>query len=290
MGEYVLTEAEKRAGCVLVDLGAETTTVSVYYRDKLRNIAVIPLGNNNITKDLESLQMDEVEAEAMKLKYGSAYTEIQDIDPNMVWSIDGSRSVSSRKFIEVVEARMLEIIENVRNLIPSEYMDKLLGGIVLTGGGSNMRNIDKAFRKAINIEKVRIAKSVNININVKDSKPALANNGTMNTILSLLAKGDMNCAGNAFNDSLFDEEQLAAATQTAATAAQIAAEKAKAEEEERLRKEKEAEEEERKRKEKEAEEERQAAEKKEKSVMHRIFGSLKQFGRSLVEPEPGSND
>lgn len=288
MGEYVLTEAEKRAGCVLVDLGAETTTVSVYYRDKLRNIAVIPLGNNNITKDLESLQMDEVEAEAMKLKYGSAYTEIQDIDPNMVWSIDGSRSVSSRKFIEVVEARMLEIIENVRNLIPSEYMDKLLGGIVLTGGGSNMRNIDKAFRKAINIEKVRIAKSVNIN--VKDSKPALANNGTMNTILSLLAKGDMNCAGNAFNDSLFDEEQLAATTQTAATAAQIAAEKAKAEEEERLRKEKEAEEEERKRKEKEAEEERQAAEKKEKSVMHRIFGSLKQFGRSLVEPEPGSND
>ena len=101
----------------------------------------------------------------------------------------------------------------------------------------------------------------------------------MNTILSLLAKGDMNCAGNAFNDSLFDEEQLAATTQTAATAAQIAAEKAKAEEEERLRKEKEAE-----------EEERLAAEKKEKSVMHRIFGSLKQFGRSLVEPEPGSND
>ena len=100
----------------------------------------------------------------------------------------------------------------------------------------------------------------------------------------------MNCAGNAFNDSLFDEEQLAATTHTAATAAQIAAEKAKAEEEERLRKEKEAEEEERKRKEKEAEEERLAAEKKEKSVMHRIFGSLKQFGRSLVEPEPGSND
>ena len=52
----------------------------------------------------------------------------------------------------------------------------------------------------------------------------------------------------------------------------------------------EAAEEERKRKEKEAEEERLAAEKKEKSVMHRIFGSLKQFGRSLVEPEPGSND
>ena len=55
MADKVLTEAEKRAGCVLVDLGAETTTVSVYYRDRLRNIAVIPLGGDNITKDIESL-------------------------------------------------------------------------------------------------------------------------------------------------------------------------------------------------------------------------------------------
>ena len=112
----------------------------------------------------------------------------------------------------------------------------------------------------------------------------------MNTILSLMAKGDMNCAGNAFNNSLFNDEQLAQAPQAATTAAQIAAEQEKAAEEERIRKEKEAAEEERKRKEKEAEEERLAAEKKEKSVMHRIFGSLKQFGRSLVEPEPDSND
>ena len=290
MGECILTEAEKRAGCVLVDLGAETTTVSVYYRDKLRNIAVIPLGNNNITKDLESLQMDEIEAETMKRKYGSAYTEVQDIDPNMTWPIDNSRSVSTRKFIEVVEARMLEIIENVRNLIPAEYMDKLLGGIVLTGGGSNMRNIEKAFRKAINIEKVRVAKFVNININTKDSKPTLATNGTMNTILSLLAKGDMNCAGHAFNDSLFNEEQLAATSQTAtATTAQPTAEQIKAAEEERIAAEKKAEEE-RLAAEAKAEEERKTAEKKEKSIMQRFFGSLKQFGRSLVEPEPGSND
>ena len=234
--------------------------------------------------------MDEVEAETMKRKYGSAYTEVQDIDPNMTWPIDNSRSVSTRKFIEVVEARMLEIIENVRNLIPAEYMDKLLGGIVLTGGGSNMRNIEKAFRKAINIEKVRVAKFVNININTKDSKPTLATNGTMNTILSLLAKGDMNCAGHAFNDSLFNEEQLAATSQTAtATTAQPTAEQIKAAEEERIAAEKKAEEE-RLAAEAKAEEERKAAEKKEKSIMQRFFGSLKQFGRSLVEPEPGSND
>ena len=132
MADSVLTEAEKRAGCVLVDLGAETTTVSVYYRDKLRNIAVLPLGSSNITKDLESLQMDETNAEAMKLKYSSAMTNEEDIDVNATLPIGDGRTVSSRLFIEVVEARILEIVENVKYLIPNELTDKLFGGIVLT--------------------------------------------------------------------------------------------------------------------------------------------------------------
>ena len=72
MADAVLTETEKRSGCMLVDLGADTTTVSVYYRDILRHIAVIPLGSGNVTKDIESLQMDEAEAEKMKLKHDHA--------------------------------------------------------------------------------------------------------------------------------------------------------------------------------------------------------------------------
>src|SRR3712207_7912105 len=59
MADSVLTEAEKRAGCVLVDLGSGTTTVSVYYKNILRHLAVIPLGGDNITKDIASFQMEE---------------------------------------------------------------------------------------------------------------------------------------------------------------------------------------------------------------------------------------
>lgn len=58
LADSVLTESEKRSGCMLVDLGAETTTVSVYYKNILRHIAVIPLGSNNITKDIASLQIE----------------------------------------------------------------------------------------------------------------------------------------------------------------------------------------------------------------------------------------
>ena len=57
----MIAEAEKRGGCVLVDLGADTTTVSVYYKNILRHLAVIPIGGNNITKDIASLQIEEAE-------------------------------------------------------------------------------------------------------------------------------------------------------------------------------------------------------------------------------------
>lgn len=290
MADSVLTEAEKRAGCVLVDLGAETTTVSVYYRDKLRHIAVLPLGGSNVTKDLESLQIDEINAEAMKLKHASALTNEKDIDAEATLPIGDGRTILSRKFIQVVEARMLEIVENVKYLVPHEFADKLLGGIVLTGGGSNMKNVEKLFHEVFGAEKVRIAKSTTLNINKKDSDVILSEDGTTNTILGLLAKGDMNCAGRAISDTLFDDEEngehttitldptattgtpvagqtaatgpatVATATQTATTVTTAAVD------------------------EKEEEDEKEPEAQKDTKIS-RWFGSLKKFGRSLVEPD-----
>ena len=121
LADSVLTETEKRSGCALVDIGADTTTVSVYNKNILRHLAVIPLGSHNITKDIASLQIEESEAEKMKLKYGCAYTDNNEIDNNLKLPIDGDRDVDSRKFIEIVEGRLEEIIENVWNQIPSDY-------------------------------------------------------------------------------------------------------------------------------------------------------------------------
>lgn len=195
LADSVLTEAEKRSGCALVDIGADTTTVSVYSKNILRHLAVIPLGGSNITKDIASLQMEECDAEMMKLKYGCAYTDNSEIDNTLMLSIDAERQVESRKFIEIVEGRLEEIVENVWFQIPSEYTDKLLGGIIITGGCSNMKNIDKAFINHTNIEKIRIAKFVTHTI-TSNNNDINVRNGMMNTVLGLLAKGDMNCAGN----------------------------------------------------------------------------------------------
>ena len=293
MADCVLTEAEKRAGCVLVDLGAETTTVAVYYRDKLRSIAVLPLGSSNITKDLESLQMDEANAEAMKLKYASAITNEEDIDLNATLPIGDGRTVSSRLFIEVVEARMLEIVENVKYLIPSELTDKLLGGIVLTGGGCNMKNIEKLFREVFGMEKVdkvRIAKATTLNINKKDSDVVLAEDGTTNTILGLLAQGDMNCAGRAISETLFGEEEennglntvvldpngvngQAVVGQTvditAGGQSNVAGQPTQTTTTTGVQQ----------------KEEEKEPERPKETKISRFFGSLKKFGRSLVEPD-----
>ncbi len=192
LADAVLTPVEKRSGCVLVDLGADTTTVMVYYKNIVRHIAVIPLGGNNITKDICSLQVEEEDAEKMKLQYASAYTPSEDIDKTLRYDVDNERKVDSTRFIDIVEARMQEIIANVWNQIPVEFSDKILGGIVLTGGGSNMKNIDVAFRKYTNIEKVRVAQFVTYTIS-STNQQINAHDGTMNTLLGLLAKGDQNC-------------------------------------------------------------------------------------------------
>ena len=214
LADSILTDAEKRGGCVLVDLGADTTTVSVYHRNILRKLTVIPLGSRNITKDIASLQMEEEDAEKMKLKYASAYTDANDIDPTFTYPIDKERSIDMPKFVDIVEARVREIIENVRSQVPDEFADKLLGGIILTGGGSNMRNTERAFRLYTHIEKIRTAKFVNETI--KSSSPIVnAKDGRLCTVLAILAEGDQNCAGNDITGDLFEHPQPKPAAQPA---------------------------------------------------------------------------
>lgn len=293
LADSVLTDAERRGGCILVDLGADTTTVSVFYKNILRHLAVIPLGGNNITKDIASLQMEDSTAEEMKLKYGSAFTDTNDIDPTKAYPIDGERSVEMRKFIDIVEARTEEIIENVWCQVPSEYYDKLLGGIILTGGASNLKNIERAFRNHTHIDKIRIAKFVSQTINA-NSPTIKAKDGTMCTVLGLLAKGDMNCAGDPITGELFTQEKKPTLTAdlhkeprplsetTGKGIVQTEAEKAAEEAAKRAA----AEKAQREAEEKAAEEERLREEKRKNSKMHKLGNGLKDFFKKIIsEPD-----
>ena len=294
LADSVLTEAERRSGCALVDIGADTTTVSVYSKNILRHLAVIPLGSNNITKDIATLQMEESDAESMKLKYASAYTDNNDIDNDLKYSIDTERQIESRKFIEIVEGRLEEIIENVWYQIPSEYYDKLLGGIILTGGGSNMKNIEKAFTNHTHVEKVRIAKTVTqtIQSNNEDIK---ARNGMMNTVLGLLAKGDINCAGEGLdpNGDLFstrkekehtpiDQRPIRQPGEIPPGVILTQTEKKAAEEEKRRQQE---EEDRLKREEELRQQEEEERVRRENSTWSKLKKGILKFGKSMIEEE-----
>ncbi len=294
LADSVLTENEKRGGCVLVDMGYDTTTVSVYYKSILRHLVVIPLGGNSITRDIASLQMDEAEAEAMKLKYASAFTDASEIDDTLKYSIDATRTVESCEFIKLVEARVIEIVENVWAQVPTEYAHNLLGGIILTGGAMNLPKIEEVFRDVTKLEKIRKANFVTETINSSISE-IMSHKGDLNTVLGILAKGDLNCAGTVYNPSttnLFTSiEQTVVGTPIQQSAAPqnrqgegkvpTPEEKRKAEEERRRREEEE-------RRQREEEEERLRLEKEEKS-QNSFFGKLsrkfKDFTGKMLETD-----
>ena len=157
LADVMLTEPEKRSGCVFVDMGAETTSVAVYKNNLLRHLAVIPLGGANINRDIMSLQIEDEEAEELKLKYGSAISPSDDETHKPIVLRDG-RSIAYEEFSGLVEARVEEIILNVMNQISLSKFDnsQLVGGLIITGGASHMKNIDKAFVRDTKFEKIRL--------------------------------------------------------------------------------------------------------------------------------------
>ena len=191
LADAVLTSGEKRSGCVLVDFGADTTTVSVYKNNILRHLAVIPLGGNNITRDICSQQIEEEDAEALKIKFAQAYSKPKENeDENKTYNLEGRCSINAILLEDIVEARVNEILDNVAHQIAlSGYDNKLLAGAVITGGGINLRNMEEAFIKRTKMEKLRVAKDTHISLKGLEVKK----DGSNNTLIALLAAGKENC-------------------------------------------------------------------------------------------------
>lgn len=148
--EAVLSEEEKEAGVVLVDIGGGTTDVAIFQDGIIRHTAVIPFGGNVITEDIkEGCTIMKRHAEKLKLKFGSALAS--ECQENEVVCIPGLRGrdpkeISIRNLASVIQARMEEIIEHVYfEIRNSGFEKKLIGGIVVTGGGAQLKHITQLF-------------------------------------------------------------------------------------------------------------------------------------------------
>lgn len=149
--DAVLTDDEREAGVVLVDIGGGTTDVAVYYDNIIRHTAVIPFGGNVITKDIkEGCQILQRHAEALKIQYGSALGDIAPDDK--VVSIPGiagrePKEISFKNLAYIIQSRMEEIIDAVNFEIQnSGYADKLAAGVVITGGGSMLKHLPQLMK------------------------------------------------------------------------------------------------------------------------------------------------
>ena len=148
--EAVLSEEEKEAGVVLVDIGGGTTDIAIFQDGIIRHTAVIPFGGNVITEDIRhGCTIMKKQAEKLKMKFGSAL--VSENQANEIVCIPGIRGrepkeISIRNLSNIIQARMEEIIDHVYYEIKSSgYEKKLIGGIVVTGGGSQLRHIAQLF-------------------------------------------------------------------------------------------------------------------------------------------------
>ncbi|NMC42056.1 MAG: cell division protein FtsA [Bacteroidales bacterium] len=141
-----LTDDEKEAGVVLVDIGGGTTDIAVYYDNIIRHTAVIPFGGNVITNDIkEGCAILHRHAEQLKIQYGSALGELAPDDK--VVSIPGisgrdPKEISFRSLAYIIQSRMEEIIDAINFEIQnSGVADKLAAGMVVTGGGAMLKDL-----------------------------------------------------------------------------------------------------------------------------------------------------
>ena len=282
--DAVLTDDDRQQGCVLVDYGADTTTVSVYKNGLLRFLRVIPLGSALITRDLSAILKIEMEqAEQLKCTYGLC--NLIGSQDNRETIVINDRKLSLNEIGEIIEARNEEIIRNVINQIKaSGYSEVLYAGMVLTGGGSQLRQLDHVLKDMMpSMRQPRIATEPACGV-VWNEIRWKRGDGSQLALLSVMAKGDENCCVLKPMDEI---DKMAPEDQDKVVQQSLFTEEGESAQEERDRKEQEerrqAEETAVQNEENKKDEEKARSAKKKPSVFKRWYDSFMNMGENFFD-------
>ncbi len=176
--DILLSEDDRRAGCAFVNIGSETTTISVYSNGFLRQLSVLPLGSENITKDLCYENISHQEAEQLKIFKGYA-------------SSSSDNSAIPTEIVDlIIAARTTEILQNVKYQL--EHSKEMIGSVVFTGGGAKLKNIEKLIEENLPGYKMRIITDFSANYQSEESLYLMK--GAITPVLyGLLKMGGENC-------------------------------------------------------------------------------------------------
>ncbi len=156
LSTVLLEEEEREDGVALISMGAGTTSLSIYKNGKLQNFAVVPLGGFNITRDIASLDISLRNAEKLKTRIGVAAEEyLENLINVALPTIDNPAGkklkISSRFLAQIIEARLSETMNPVFDQL-NKFPDPLNSGIVITGGASELKHLDKYIRDMTGFE------------------------------------------------------------------------------------------------------------------------------------------
>jgi len=195
--EAVLTDAEKENGTVLVDIGGGTTDVAAFSEGSICHSWVLSVGGSQVTKDLAvGLNISLEEAEDLKKEQGYALSK--DIDEMQVIEINtfdrkGARPILRKYVVEIIESRVREIFDLVRKeLIENDLLDFLPGGIVITGGTSQLEGLEKMITEIFRLP-VRVGYPQKLEGSAKANSPVFA------TGIGLLIYGKKSTLGEVKN-------------------------------------------------------------------------------------------
>ncbi len=166
-----VSEDDKDLGVVFVDIGSDKTNVVIYKDRYIMHSKVIPIGSHSVTKDLATMFNVSIDdSEEVKRKHVSALSKLADIASNFELSISEDtlkKQLNQKEVSEVAEARFKDIIDKVRNeiRITGEKISEFGSGIKITGGGSNVKNLDLLFKEYL--EELESENSENKDVSIK---------------------------------------------------------------------------------------------------------------------------
>lgn len=202
VADYLLSADDRQQGCALVDFGADTTTLSIYKNGVLKYLRVLPIGSSLITSDLATvLKIPYPEAEKLKTTYGLAsLNSSQDLNETVMVN---SRKITIKEISAIIEARNEEILRNLDAHIKNSDLGELLyAGIVVIGGGSNLRNLSKAIQKSvINGDRVRFVREPANSVEWVEPKWKKSDASQL-SLLSMLAIDGENCCERMIFDEI----------------------------------------------------------------------------------------
>ncbi len=159
IGELVVSPEEKDLGCLLIDIGGQTTAVGIYYEGSLRFSKEIPLGGDHVTRDIASgLGTSIATAQEIKEKHGAVLSSL--VEEDRVISITGldartKREIKARDLLDYIQPRTEETFESINTFLQNCNSSDLPGGAILTGGGSLLKGINEAAETLLPIQQAR---------------------------------------------------------------------------------------------------------------------------------------